>query len=233
MKAQTRFARQQSTAMKLHKIGRTPTQILSMLKDTFPNAVSPRTLEYWIAGFKDKTASKRRPIRQRVKFMSAYRLWCSGERVGAIITKLGSSDKSLTNWVRIFKDAPPDQVFLDMPFQSSELRRFNFDWNRLGTALYLVREYKRWYGQEQDYKLIPSYRQVFWALRLNDGIYTLKHLFATAEVFVNHEIEELLEQPTTLSSEELSKVLDSTYKDKTEKESRGSREWPHYIKQVG
>ena len=156
---------------------------------------------------------KRRPVRNLEGFISAYKLWNLNEPIGMITERTGVSDRTVTNWVNMFKDAlkeaPPEKVLLDRPFQSSELRKFeDFDWSQLLDMLELVREY------EDKRKVTPTYRQAFWSIRLSHSFPKTRGqrkyipLFNLTDKFVNHEIEELHGQPTTLTSTELSEALE-------------------------
>ena len=154
--------------------------------------------------------SNRRPVRNKEGFISAYKLWCQDAPIGTIVERTKVSDRTVTNWVNLFKEAPEEDVFLDTPFQSCELRQFNnFDWSQLASVLELVREYKK-------KNVIPTFRQAFWAQRLSHSVPVPEvrrerdffSLFRLADTFVNHEIEELHEQPTTRTSTELSESLE-------------------------
>ena len=158
--------------------------------------------------------AKRRPVRNREGFFEAYKLWCQLESIGTIIEKTKVSDKTVTNWVNLFKEADEDEVSLDTPFESSLLRQFDFDWSDLLAILELVN------GYESERKSKPSFRQTFWAQRLSHSVPVPEvrgernylPLFRLTDKFVSHEIEELHGQPTTRTSTELSEALEGGVK---------------------
>ena len=147
--------------------------------------------------------SNRRPVRNKAGFISAYKLWCQDAPIGTIVERTKVSDRTVTNWVNLFKEAPEEDVFLDTPFQSCELRQFNnFDWSQLASVLKLVRQY------QNQKNIVPTFRQTFWAQRLSHSAPVNDFFFSLTDKFVDHEIEELHEQPTTLSSTDLSEALE-------------------------
>ena len=156
--------------------------------------------------------TSRRPVRNTEGFLLAYKLWSQDESIGTIIQRTKVSDKTITNWVNMFKEAPEEETAKDKPFHFFGLKAFpSFDWTLSDRMREVTGEFKN----EKGEKLIPTFRQAFWALDLSFSIdlYTdvhkrNKNFIGLVNTMVDHEIEELHGQPTQWASEELSKAFE-------------------------
>ena len=97
-------------------------------------------------------SSKRRPVRNKEGFRQAYNLWSQDEPIGTIIEKTKVSDKTITNWVNMFKEAPEEETAKDKQFRFFGLKAFpSFDWTLLDRMREVTGEFKN----EKGEKLIP------------------------------------------------------------------------------
>ena len=157
-------------------------------------------------------ATKTRPVRNRKDFISVYKLWSALTPIGTISETSKVSDRTITNWVNMFKTAPEEEREKDRPFHFMRLRKFDFDWNESESILRVAREHKalinREYRGRRNYTF--SFRQVLWANRLSfvKPRNTPRSFVELIDKVVDHEIEELHGQPTTLTDEQLSEEVE-------------------------
>ena len=155
-----------------------------------------------------------RPVRNKAVFLTAYKKWCNGKPQTEIVKESGVTSRTVERWVSQFKKLPQEETMKDMKFQPIFIHQYGMSWRDVDSVMDNL---ERFAEKQDEY---PTGRQAVWFWRLsqcrrlyrkventhklNEFTETLSFLMQRLEAF---EIENLLNQPTTESEEELSNAV--------------------------
>jgi len=113
---------------------------------------------------------KKRSVSYNKELLAAYGLWVKGNSQGEIYPFLRNSSeyervgqRTITRWVRWFKDIPQKDVELDRAgFYFHNMENYGIPYEKYEEVLWLVEQYAR------DYKVDLTPRMAKWALRLQN-----------------------------------------------------------------
>ena len=149
-----------------------------------------------------------RPVKDKESFILSYKLWCRGDRQTDIVEKSGAPERTVRRWASWFKELPESEIVKDRKVLSFRLHVSGISWIDADAFMDWEERYSA-----QSLNTYTTVRQATWFWRLSQLSRGSSRLRSDlVDRIERHELETLLNQPTTETEEELSRAIKSLQK---------------------
>ena len=149
-----------------------------------------------------------RPVKDKESFILSYKLWCQGDRQTDIVEKSGAPERTVRRWASWFKELPESELAKDRKFLTLKMDMSGISWRDADDFM----DWEERFSAER-LNTFTTVRQATWFWRLaqlSRGLSRLRSVLV--DRIERHELETLLNQPTTETEEEISRAIKSFQK---------------------